>query len=232
MNKKKVLVIENLRKEYPLPQGSLCVFDELNFEMGRGELVAVMGVSGVGKTTLLNLCGALDHPNSGRILLSGENIFDGNEQKKAFIRNTQIGFIFQFFHLLPEFTSVENIFFPLLIQGEPQGEAEEKARKLLEEVGLSDKADLRPSQLSGGEQQRVAVARALINEPRLLLADEPTGNLDWSTGRKILELIKNLHRKKDLSSIIVTHSEKVAEFCDKVYLMESGQLKLLSQPGS
>ncbi len=231
MNSGKVLVIENLRKEYPLPQGSLCVFDQLNFEMNQGDLVAVMGVSGVGKTTLLNLCGALDHPNSGRVLLSGESIFDGNEQKKAFIRNTQIGFIFQFFHLLPEFTSVENIFFPLLIQGMPRREAEEKARSLLSEVGLSDKAELRPSQLSGGEQQRVAVARALINEPRLLLADEPTGNLDWSTGRKILELIKNLHRKKNLSSIIVTHSEKVAEFCDRIYLMEAGQLKLLSRSG-
>ena len=231
MNSGKVLVIENLRKEYPLPQGSLCVFDQLNFEMNQGELVAVMGVSGVGKTTLLNLCGALDHPNSGRILLSGESIFDGNEQKKAFIRNTQIGFIFQFFHLLPEFTSVENIFFPLLIQRMHRHDAEKKARGLLAEVGLSDKAELRPSQLSGGEQQRVAVARALINEPRLLLADEPTGNLDWSTGRKILELIKNLHRKKALSSIIVTHSEKVAEFCDKIYLMEAGKLKLLSRSG-
>jgi ABC-type lipoprotein export system ATPase subunit len=231
MSEDNVLVIENLRKEYPLPHGSLCVFEQLNFELGLGELVAVMGVSGVGKTTLLNLCGALDHPNSGRILLSGENIFDGNEQKKAFFRNTQIGFIFQFFHLLPEFTSIENIYFPLLIQGVSRRKAHVKSRRLLEEVGLLDKADLRPSQLSGGEQQRVAVARALINEPRLLLADEPTGNLDWMTGKKILELVKNLHRKKDLSSIIVTHSEKVAEFCDKIYLMESGQLKRLTQPG-
>lgn len=231
MSEERVLVIENLRKEYPLPHGSLCVFDHLNFQLKRGELAAVMGVSGVGKTTLLNLCGALDRPDSGRILLSGENIFSGSEPKKALIRNTRIGFIFQFFYLLPEFTSLENIFFPLLIQGISRGEAEKRAEKLLAEVSLSEKAQQRPSQLSGGEQQRVAVARALINEPRLLLADEPTGNLDWSTGRKILELIKNLHRKKDLSSIIVTHSEKVAWFCDKVYLMESGQLKLLPSLG-
>ena len=230
MEEKKVLVIEDLRKEYPLPQGSLCVFENLNFELEKGELAAVMGISGVGKTTMLNLCGALDRPTSGRILLSGVNIFSENEKRTAYIRNTQIGFIFQFFHLLPEFTSLENVFFPLLIQGITRSEAEPRARILLEEVGISDKADIRPSQLSGGEQQRVAVARALINEPRLLLADEPTGNLDWSTGRKILELIKDLHRKKDLSSIIVTHSEKVARFCDKIYLMESGKLKLLPHP--
>lgn len=223
-----ILKTENLRKEYPLPRGSLCVFEDLNFELTRNEIVAVMGVSGVGKTTFLNLIAGLDTPTKGRVILEGESLFSLTYKERAGIRNKKIGFIFQFYHLLPEFTALENVSIPLLIGGMTKEEAYKRALRLLKEVELEEKADLRPGKISGGEQQRVAIARALVNEPKLLLADEPTGNLDWKTGQNILNLIRSLHTQKDLSSIIVTHNEKVAQFCDKTYLMESGRLKLLS----
>lgn len=215
-------------KEYPLPKGKLSVFEGLDFELSAGELVAVMGVSGVGKTTFLNLLGLLDKPTSGKIIFEEQDILSMDDRAKASIRNKKIGFVFQFYHLLPEFTCRENVAFPLLIAGLEKKKALERAEKLLREVELEEKANLWPRQLSGGEQQRVAIARALINEPRLLLADEPTGNLDWKTGTKILELIKSLHQKKGLSSIIVTHNDNVARFCDKSFVMEQGVLKRLS----
>lgn len=225
-----VLVANGLSKEYPLPDDTLCVFENFEFSLAKGELIAIMGVSGVGKTTLLNLFGALDRPNKGKVFIEGEDVFSKNEDELAEIRNRHIGFIFQFYHLLPEFTAVENVSFPLLIRGVDREEAFAKAIDKLDEVSLTDKAALRPVQLSGGEQQRIAIARALVNDPKILLADEPTGNLDWKTGLKILKLIENLHRSKGLSSILVTHNEKVARFCQKAYLMENGILKLLPSP--
>ncbi len=219
----------NLGKEYPLPKGVLRVFEGINFELLEGDLVAIMGVSGVGKTTFLNLLGTLDKPSEGKILFEGDDLlFHRSNKELAEIRNRKIGFVFQFYHLLPEFTALENIAFPLLIRGAERKEAERKAHEILKEVSLEDKAHIRPAQLSGGEQQRVAIARALVNEPKLLLADEPTGNMDWKTGQMILALIQELHKKKGLSSIVVTHNEKVAQFCNKVYLMEGRELKLLS----
>ncbi len=222
------LKIVNLRKDYPLPHGKLCVFKDVDFTLKKNELVAIMGVSGVGKTTFLNLCGALDRPTKGKILIEGEDINAKDKRQKAEIRNKKIGFIFQFYHLLPEFNAQENVSFPLLISGYSSHEAKKKALERLKEVSLEDKAFIRVSQLSGGEQQRVAIARSLINEPALLLADEPTGNMDWQTGKKILKLIRELHDRKELSSIIVTHNEKVAQFCDRVYLMEGRDLKLFN----
>ncbi len=220
----------NLSKEYPLPDGVLCVFDGISMDILQGDLVAIMGMSGVGKTTFLNLLGALDKPTKGEILFDGEKLLQKNDKELAGIRNRKIGFVFQFYHLLPEFTTLENITFPLLIRGVEKRRAQERALEMLQEVFLEDKAQIRPAQLSGGEQQRVAIARALVNEPKLLLADEPTGNMDWKTGHAILELIQDLHKKKGLSSVIVTHNEKVARFCHKVYLMENGTLKLLTLP--
>jgi len=222
-----ILKAENLTKEYPLPEGILRIFEGINFEIEKGDFAAIMGVSGVGKTTLLNLFGILDRPTKGRIFLDGENVFEKNEREIAKIRNRKIGFVFQFYHLLPEFTSLENVSFPLLIRGISMNEAQTRALHILREVFLEEKAHIRPVLLSGGEQQRVAIARALVNEPKLLLADEPTGNLDWKTGKMILQLIQELHQKRGLTSVVVTHNEKVAEFCHKVYLMESGSLKLL-----
>jgi lipoprotein-releasing system ATP-binding protein len=223
-----VLAAENLGKSYPLPKGVLRVFEGLAFELRKGDLAAIMGASGVGKTTLLNLLGALDRPTEGRVILDGEDLFARTERQIAALRNKRIGFVFQFYHLLPEFTALENVAFPLMIQGLGRGEAFARGREVLEEVSLGEKAGMRPAQLSGGEQQRVAIARALVNEPRLLLADEPTGNLDWKSGEMVLRLILDLHERKGLSSIIVTHNEKIARYCHKLYLMEAGELKLLA----
>jgi ABC-type lipoprotein export system ATPase subunit len=228
----RVLVAEALGKTYPLPKGDLRVFEGLDFELLRGELAAVMGASGVGKTTLLNLLGGLDRPSEGRVFLNGEDLFAGTDREVAAVRNRKIGFVFQVYHLLPEFTSLENVGFPLMIRGVPRKEAFRRALGMLREVGLEGKAPSRPSQLSGGEQQRVAIARALVGGPRLLLADEPTGNLDWKTGERVLRLILDLHEQKGLSSILVTHNEKIARYCHKVYMMEAGTMKLLTAPPS
>jgi ABC-type lipoprotein export system ATPase subunit len=211
-----------------MPKGVLRVFSGLHFELEAGDIAAVMGASGVGKTTLLNLLGALDRPTEGTVYLDGEDLFARDEMELARIRNRKIGFVFQFFHLLPEFTALENVSLPLMISGLDKLEALKKGLDILREVFLEDKAHCRPAQLSGGEQQRVAIARALINEPKLLLADEPTGNLDWKTGELILRLLLDLHQRKGLSSILVTHNDKVAQFCRKLYVMERGELKLLA----
>lgn len=220
-----VVVTENVSKAYPLPKGTLWVFEGLDFVLERGDLVAVMGASGVGKTTFLNLLGALDRPTEGKILLDGEDIQAKGEREKARLRNEKIGFVFQFYHLLPEFTALENVALPLLIRGLEGRDASVRALAILKEVFLEDKAHQKPSRLSGGEQQRVAVARALVNDPHLLLADEPTGNLDWKSGEAIMGLIQDLHVRRGLSSIVVTHNEKIAAFCRKVYVMEAGRLK-------
>jgi len=218
----------DLGKDYPLPQGLLQVFQGLEFELERGDVAAIMGVSGVGKTTLLNLLGALDRPTRGTVFLEGEDLYAKDVRALARIRNRKIGFVFQFYHLLPEFTAIENIALPLMIGGLSRGQALERAAARLAEVGLADKGPLRSILLSGGEQQRIALARALVNEPRLLLADEPTGNLDWKTGEAVLALLLDLHRRKGLSSVIVTHSEKVAHYCGKTFMMERGALKRIA----
>jgi lipoprotein-releasing system ATP-binding protein len=220
-----LLVTENVGKVYPLPKGVLRVFEGLDFTLERGDLVAVMGASGVGKTTFLNLLGALDRPTEGKILMDGEDIHAKGEREKARLRNKKIGFVFQFYHLLPEFTALENVFLPLLVGGSDRRQAAARAAAILKEVFLEDKAFQKPSLLSGGEQQRVAIARALVNDPQLLLADEPTGNLDWRSGEAIMGLIQDLHVRRGLSSIVVTHNEKIAAFCRKVYVMEAGRLK-------
>lgn len=215
-----------------MPKGILKVFENLNFELERGKLIAIMGVSGVGKTTLLNLFGALDRPTGGTIFLDEMDLFAKTDRDIAEIRNRDIGFVFQFYHLLPEFSALENISFPLLIGGLDKRKAFAQSMDILKEVDLEDKAQVRPFQLSGGEQQRIAIARALINAPKILLADEPTGNLDWKTGQHILEIIRDLHRRRGLSSIIVTHNEKVAQFCDETFVLENGHMKLFSPSSS
>ncbi|MDD8026498.1 MAG: ABC transporter ATP-binding protein [Acidobacteriota bacterium] len=219
-----------LGKEYPLPEGRLRVFGGLDLELASGDVAAIMGVSGVGKTTLLNLLGALDRPSEGTVYLDGEDLYAKNGRELARTRNRKIGFVFQFYHLLPEFTAAENIALPLMIGGEGKDAALARAHRLLDGVGLADKARLRPSQLSGGEQQRIALARALAREPKLLLADEPTGNLDWKTGENILRLLLDLQSRTGLTAVIVTHSENVAKYCGKVFMMERGELKRIEPP--
>lgn len=217
----------DLAKSYPLPEGAYRVFSGLNFNVKPGEMVAIMGVSGVGKTTLLNLLGGLDRPTEGRVVLDGDDLGGKTIEELAAIRNGKVGFVFQFFHLLPEFTALENVSLPLLIRGMDRSRAYPRAKDLLRDVSLEEKAAMRPSQLSGGEQQRVSLARALVGSPKLLLADEPTGNLDWKTGESILGLIRDLHGRMGLTSILVTHNERVADLCDRRLLMEKGRLKRL-----
>jgi ABC-type lipoprotein export system ATPase subunit len=220
----------NLGMDYPLPEGRLRVFGGLNMELEAGDVAAIMGVSGVGKTTLLNLLGALDKPSEGTVYLDGEDLYAKDVQALAKTRNRKIGFVFQFYHLLPEFSASENIALPLMIGGIDKEAALLRARELLAEVGLEDKARCRPAQLSGGEQQRIALARALSREPKLLLADEPTGNLDWKTGENILRLLLDLQQRKGLTAAIVTHSENVARYCGKVFMMDRGELKRIDPP--
>ena len=227
-----VLRAENLGKAYPMPEGALRVFGGLDFELGRGDLAAIMGASGVGKTTLLNLLGALDRPTEGRVVLDGDDLSTRTDREIAAIRNRKVGFVFQSFHLLPEFTAAENAALPLLIGGAGRREALARAETLLEEVGLADRRNFRPAQLSGGEQQRVSLARALANEPLLLLADEPTGNLDLKTGDLVLGLILDLHARRGLSSIVVTHNERVARLCRRIFLMDGEGLKPTFAAGS
>ena len=226
-----VLEAVGLGKSYALPKGELRVFENIDFDLEKGDLAAIMGVSGVGKTTLLNLLGGLDKPSKGTIRLEGEDLATLPEARISSLRNRKIGFVFQFYHLLPEFTAAENVAFPLMIGGTGRKPALAAATALLDEVSLADKAQFRPGQLSGGEQQRVAVARALVREPKILLADEPTGNLDWKTGEMVLQIILELHRKRGLSSVIVTHNERIASYCHKLYMMEAGELKLLPSCG-
>jgi len=218
----------DLAKDYLLPDGEILhVFSGLNFSLNRGEIVAIMGASGSGKTTFLNLLGALDRPTSGSVILEGGDLALKNAVSLARVRNAKIGFVFQAFHLLPEFTAAENVFIPLLMSGFGRTEAYRRGVEVLREVGLEKKAGCRPAQLSGGEMQRVAIARALINGPAVLLADEPTGNLDWKTGEAVLRLLLDLHEKRGLASVLVTHNEKVSALCGKTYILERGSLERL-----
>jgi lipoprotein-releasing system ATP-binding protein len=213
-----------LSKRYRSDGRGVEVFKDLDISVSRGEMVAIVGASGVGKSTLMHLLGTLDVPDEGTVLLDGRDLFALEEAERMKIRNQTIGFIFQFHHLLPEFNALENVAMPLLIARRPEAEAMERARRLLSDLGLAERTDHRPAQLSGGEQQRVAVARALVNQPALVLADEPTGNLDSRTSRELIALFKTLHRERGLTSVIVTHSSAIASVCDRVLYMEEGRI--------
>ncbi|HWQ35518.1 MAG TPA: ABC transporter ATP-binding protein [Blastocatellia bacterium] len=200
------------------------VFRNLNLEVRRGELVAIVGASGVGKSTLLHLLGGLDVPTAGSVILEQFDIAKFTELDLARLRNGKIGFVFQFHHLLPEFSALENVMMPLLVGGLAKREARWRAQDLLQRVGLAARAAHRPGELSGGERQRVALARALVTRPVLLLADEPTGNLDQRTGDEVSGLIRHLHETEGLTSVIVTHNERLAAACDRVLHLRDGQL--------
>jgi len=207
------------------PQGRRVeVLRELELSVARGEMVAVLGESGAGKTTLLHLVGAIETPDSGAILFRGRNIAAANPQERAVYRNRDLGFVFQFHHLLPEFTAAENAMMPLLIRAEDRRRSRSRALALLDELGLRDCAERRPTELSGGEQQRVAIVRAIVGSPALLLADEPTGNLDERNAEAVFALLADLHRRRGMTTLFVTHSARLAGKCSRVLRMEHGSL--------
>ena len=200
------------------------VLNEINFEIKKGESVAIMGASGAGKSTLLQLLGGLDTPNSGNVLLNGQNLATMSSKKRGLMRNKYLGFVYQFHHLLPEFSALENVMMPLLIAKTSKKDAKNLAMALLEQVGLHDRVKHRPAQMSGGERQRAAIARALVTQPSCLLADEPTGNLDESTAHSVIKLMLELNEQRNNSMIIVTHDLSLAKRMGKIYELSGGQL--------
>jgi len=213
-----------LAKIYRSGESDLVIFAGLDLDVARGEMLALVGESGAGKSTLLHLLGGLDRPSDGTIYYGAREIAGLAESERAEFRNREIGFVWQIHYLLPEFTALENVMMPLLIRGRPHAEAASEAWSRLDEVGLRARASHRAGELSGGEQQRVVLARALVGKPSVLLADEPTGNLDFRTGEMIFELLAGLHRSHQLTSVLVTHNLAFARRCDRVLSLEKGGL--------
>ena len=218
MSEKKILVANNIHKSY----GDIKVLRGINLEVTRGEVISIVGASGAGKSTLLHILGSLDRPDQGSILIDNEEIIKLNRKKLAGFRNSEIGFVFQFHNLLPEFTSLENVSIPGFIGGRKQPEVEEHALELMQLLGLGSRVNHKPSQLSGGEQQRVAVARALVNSPSIVFADEPSGNLDSQNAEELHNLFFDLRKKLDLSFVIVTHNPVLAQMADRKLTIEDG----------
>ncbi|MBH98059.1 MAG: lipoprotein-releasing system ATP-binding protein LolD [Rhodospirillaceae bacterium] len=219
-----VLKVTSLVKTFDEVGKSLNVLQGINFEVFPGERIAIVGASGSGKSTLLQLLGGLDEPTSGKVFVVGQAMTSLNDRKKGILRNEALGFIYQFHHLLPEFSAMENVAMPLLVRGDDPDEATEKACEFLGRVGLAERLDHRPGQLSGGERQRTAVARALVTKPAVVLADEPTGNLDRPTGKKIFELMLELNNDLGTSLIIVTHDPNLAASMDRILELKDGLL--------
>ncbi|MDR3722981.1 MAG: ABC transporter ATP-binding protein [Terracidiphilus sp.] len=218
------ILVENLEKNYRTARGELTLFRNLNLRVETGEMVAIVGQSGAGKSTLLHILGALDRPTAGRVVCAGVDVNALGANEAAAFRNRAIGYVWQFHYLLPEFTAQENVAMPLIARGMAIREAQVQAVHWLKEVGLEDRGAHRPGELSGGEQQRVALARALVNGPQLLLADEPTGDLDEATAHRVFELIERLHRTHGLTSILVTHNMELAGRCTRGLRLEGGRL--------
>jgi lipoprotein-releasing system ATP-binding protein len=214
---------KGITKTYEAGRNRVTVFENLSLEIAEGEMVAIVGPSGAGKSTLLHLLGGLDKVSQGTVKIGQFDISKLSDIDLARFRNKEIGFIFQFHHLLPEFTALENVMMPLLIARFAQKNARERAASLLSDVGLASRATHRPGEMSGGEQARVALARALVASPRLLLADEPTGDLDSKTSESIHNLLKEIHRSQKLTSVMVTHNERLAAICDRVLHLEDGR---------
>ena len=219
------LIVRALSKSYAVGDRRLPVLRELDLTVDEGEMVAVVGASGIGKSTLLHCVGGLDALDGGSVTIAGTELSSAGDDARVAFRNRHIGFVFQFHHLLPEFSAVENVAMPLRIARASRGEAHRRAEALLREVGLGERMTHRPGMLSGGEQQRAAVARALVMQPALLLADEPTGDLDQQTGRDLHALLRRLHETRRLTSLIATHNLQLAAACDRVLRLEDGGLR-------
>lgn len=219
-----LLVCHGLRKVYREAQIETEVLKSVGFAIDAGELVAIVGASGSGKSTLLHLLGALDEPTAGDVFFKGQKLNAMNANKQAKIRNQELGFVYQFHHLLSDFTAMENVAMPLLIAGIATDKAEEKAKDILDLVGLSHRYEHRPSELSGGERQRVAFARALVNNPSVVLADEPTGNLDHKTALEIYDLMRKLNKESGTAFLVVTHDNELAAKLDRCMHMQDGEL--------
>jgi len=225
MEEPEILRVLGLKKVFRSGNSDLVLFENLSFEMKKGEMLAIVGESGAGKSTLLHILGALDRPSEGDVYFGQVQLQSLSEDAAADFRNRELGFVWQFHYLLPEFTALENVAMPLLLRARPTREAEQEARHWLRAVGLEDRGQHRSGELSGGEQQRVAVARALITRPRLLMADEPTGDLDARTADKVFELIARLHREYQLTSLIATHNTDFARRCDRVLRLQKGTME-------
>jgi lipoprotein-releasing system ATP-binding protein len=224
------IAVESLEKTYHTARGPLTLFRNLNLVVQPGEMVAIVGQSGTGKSSLLHLLGALDVPTAGSVTVAGTNLSQLAASQAARFRNQAIGYVWQFHYLLPEFTALENVALPLIARGIKRAEAEQRAASWLLRVGLEDRASHRPGEMSGGEQQRAALARALVNRPQVLLADEPTGDLDETTSGRIFELIEELHRDEGLTSILVTHNLELAARCTRALRLEGGRLVGFGNP--
>ncbi len=222
-----VLRAEGLSKRYPTGRGAIELFRGLDLEVRAGEMVAIVGESGAGKSSLLHLLAALDRPSEGAVWFGETRVDRLGARAAARYRNRDVGYVWQFHYLLPEFTATENVAMPLLSRGEEPGRAQERARRLLGEVGLQDRATHRSGELSGGEQQRVSIARALATEPRVLLADEPTGDLDARTAAAVFALLRELHGAHGLTSVLVTHSLEFARRCDRMLQLREGALAMV-----
>jgi len=225
MEETEILRVEGLKKVFRSGQSDLVLFENLSFRVRKGEMLGIVGESGTGKSTLLHLLGALDRPSEGEVRFGSMRLRLLSDDDAAEFRNREIGFVWQFHYLLPEFTALENVAMPLMLRGMGKREASEEAARWLREVGLSERAHHRSGELSGGEQQRVALARALVTGPKLLMADEPTGDLDGRTAEMVFELISRLHRDHQLTSLIVTHNLEFARRCDRVLRLGGGRVE-------
>jgi putative ABC transport system ATP-binding protein len=226
MSEAPLIKVEDLRKTYVVGDVTVHALRGIDLSLDRGSFAAVVGASGSGKSTFMNIVGLLDQPSSGRYLLSGEDVSGFDRDRRAILRNRTIGFVFQSFNLLPRTSALENVELPLLYNGKhwPLAERHRRARELLEAVGLGGRLDHTPSQLSGGQQQRVAIARALVNEPDLILADEPTGNLDSRTSVEIMEVLQRLNRERGLTVLLITHEADIAEYARRVVAFRDGKV--------